>query len=147
MSEVVAPLLTTFQAMQQMRYCLEALETKREGPQTFSEAVCIEMASAYAILLHKHHLRGVDNLKDQGVFGIVSRMANDKMARLLREAKLITMRQWIKELNLDPPDWQAMADVKESGDGFTDDLIDVENYSILCRMLLSGDLDLPDGRY
>lgn len=96
------------------------------------------------IMLAKRQQRGTENIERQGVLGVLRRVAEDKMARLLRSADLEDLRKrcvalGMPEADLDrllpaEPDMRIFGEV----DPFDDDVIDCINYLAIVLMLRNG---------
>jgi hypothetical protein len=81
----------------------------------FLDGVQNRMIEAFAVMEEKAHLRGTENLDDQGVTGVLARMVHDKGARI---------RRW---LETDGKDFSSVRD----------DVLDTINYAAIA--LFMGD--------
>ena len=117
-------------------------------PKTFAEARNVILMEATSIMDKKRALRGTDNIERQGLSGVITRIAEDKMSRIQRECedmlfwKMVGDRPHIKK-TLSAAGWTPTDADNANGDSFEDDLLDVLNYAIIAVALHRGWWSLP----
>ncbi len=106
-------------------------------PQTWEEALDAILAEMRAVMIARQRKYGRENVRQQGLYGVVTRAAADKVARI-RHA--LQGRVVDGEVILDPiPDG-------EPTDTFEDGCLDAANYlGVIALMLKRGWWDLPYG--
>ena len=128
-----------------------ASDLKAAKPITFKEARTIIVGRASAIMDQKRALRGTENIERQGLSGVITRIAEDKLSRIQRHVQeqlfwqMVEDRPWAKT-SLASAGWSrdACAPKDLDGDTFEDDLLDVLNYSIIALALHHGWWSLKD---
>lgn len=112
--------------------------TAPAGPQTWEEALDWVLAEMRAIMVERQRKYGKSNIRDQGLYGVITRGSADKVARIngalngtLRAGRVI----------LDPID-----DGSDSADTFQDGLLDAANYfGPIATMVYRDWWELPYG--
>lgn len=110
-----------------------------DGVTSFEGAVAVVLDAAQRILLSKRARRGTDNIVEQGLSGVLQRLASDKAARLRTLGRKILVWEVAQEGKLSVVPDIAPDDVT----GLVDDLLDTINYSIIALALLHGVWTLP----
>jgi len=123
------------------------LDNHRGVPETFGHALRGQYQELFDIMMKKRQMRGPENITRQGLSGVVSRIANDKMARVERhvrtEAILKDLRALCPQEVLQPiEDWIAQSD-RGQEDSLIDDLRDIANYAVIAVMLIQEEWELP----
>jgi len=90
------------------------------------------------IMLEKRALRGTGNIQRQGLMGVVTRIAEDKMSRIQREAEDIYLYKKLMEREVPVATVNKYITNVESVESLEDDLLDVANYAIIAIMLIRG---------
>ena len=107
-----------------------------EFPRTWEGAVDVCLAEMRSIMLARQRKYGKRNVSEQGLYGIVTRGAADKVARILQalNGRVVNGR-----VALDP--------ITDAADeSFDDGLVDAANYfGVIARMVHKGWWDLPYG--
>lgn len=116
--------------------------------ETFDDAMDSVYESMREIMISKQKLRGAGNIDNQGLVGVVTRMKEDKLERVMKSVKRDVFRdQLIADgVPLEVVDkYYPGRDVAEAHaeDTLEDDLLDVANYAIICVMVLRGIWGLP----
>lgn len=114
-------------------------------PATLEEAMALIYAEMLRIMLEKRALRGTENITRQGAYGVATRMAEDKLARIQRAVNRIKLAELLQEVCRMTPEAAAalVPGMPKGGDSLRDDLIDTANYAIICLLLLEGRWELP----
>lgn len=100
------------------------------------------------ILLQKRAMRGTSNITRQGFMGVVTRMAEDKLARIQKAAEDVFLREKLKVRGVTNSDIDRLIPDplgQNSGEGrisLEDDLIDTANYCFIAVLLLRGKWEL-----
>jgi len=109
------------------------------------------MAVANEIMDKKRAMRGTENIERQGLSGVITRIAEDKLSRIQRHVQdqlfwqLVEQRPWAKT-TLYSAGWTPQTDKPQDDDGdtFEDDLLDVLNYTVIAIALHHGWWSLDD---
>ena len=89
------------------------------------------------IMMTKRAQRGTSNISNQGLGGVVARMAEDKLSRIKKSAEGQRAAQVVMaQLGHLPAELKELAEIDKSG--MEDDLLDVANYAIIALCLLRG---------
>lgn len=108
---------------------------------SFNEALDLHYNELKSIMLGKRKLRGPDNITKQGEIGVIRRIADDKLARILKEAEVEDLRQRAFKLlpkKLYDEVNKHLPNASEAAESFEDDLRDIANYCIIVLMLRDG---------
>jgi len=127
---------------------LMALPIDKQNIHGFEVAMDTVYLEMRKIMTSKQKLRGPGNIDNQGLLGVVTRMRDDKLERIMKSVKSQATRDTL--INDGVPlefvnKYYPLLDVSEghAEDTLEDDLLDVANYSIICLMVLRGIWGLP----
>lgn len=117
------------------------------SPKTLEEAMDIFWQIARGIMLEKRRLRGSKNISNQGLYGVLNRVMEDKLARIRRTANDLDLRdrmlqrgipESVVDQYIPPPDEE-----EKTGEALEDDLLDSANYFLIAWLLWKGWWELP----
>lgn len=115
-----------------------------DGPQTWDAAVDRCLAELRQVMLDRQAKYGPENIRQQGLYGVLTRGAADKTARIMHA---LNGRIVNGQIILDPIGLGADETFEDSlvaDETFEDALIDAANYfGVIARMVLRGWWDLP----
>jgi len=117
----------------------DALSTAFEQAETFEDVVAVVQAVANGIMLDKRARRGTENISEQGIPGVITRMSSDKAARLRRLGRDIGLWGMLTDPGIQRVTQPSPADVED----LVDDLLDTINYATIALALLYGVWELP----
>lgn len=109
----------------------------------FESFVRDQMERGLSILMEKRRLRGTANITRQGLQGVVTRMAEDKLARIQKSVEDIYLRRALRTRGM-PEDLiqqfipDPLVRIITKGEGLEDDLLDTANYCFIALALLSN---------
>lgn len=103
-------------------------------PATFEEAFRDIFDETLDLLVTRQRKYGPDNIRNQGIYGVVTRIADDKIARVRQSLHGAVVNGQVK---LDP-----IVD-REATDTFEDALKDIANYALIALALHRGVWGLP----
>jgi hypothetical protein len=103
-------------------------------PTTWDEAVSKFYEHANGIMHDRQAKYGPNNVTEQGLFGICTRLASDKVQRMLKalNGKVVAGKVILDEVDADFSD-----------ESFDDTLFDIANYALIAWMLRKGYWLLP----
>jgi hypothetical protein len=109
-----------------------------DPPETWDAALDFVLLEMREIMLERQKKYGPENIRQQGLYGVVVRAASDKVQRIKRA---LNGRVVEGEIVLDPID-----DGSDVADTFDDGLLDAANYlGPIALMVRRGWWDLPRG--
>jgi|GEM_PF-3428147 len=122
---------------------LEALPLNKENINTFEDAMDSVYKNMREIMISKQLLRGPGNIDNQGLLGVVTRMKEDKLERIMKSVKGQAFRDQLLKDGVplvDVDKWYPSLEESEkhAEDSLEDDLLDVANYAIICIMVQRG---------
>ena len=103
-------------------------------PQTFQQAFAQIFDETFDLLVERQRKYGPENIRNQGIYGVVTRLADDKVARVRQSLQGNVVNG---QVVLDP-----IVD-RESTDTFEDALKDIANYALIALSLHRGVWGLP----
>lgn len=103
-------------------------------PATFQQAFAQIFDETFDLLVERQRKYGPENIRNQGIYGVVTRLADDKVARVRQSLKGSVVNG---QVILDP-----IVD-RESTDTFEDALKDIANYAMIALALHRGLWGLP----
>lgn len=122
--------------------------SNKQAFETFEQAIDSVYESMRSIMISKQKLRGSGNIDNQGLMGVVTRMKDDKLERIMKSVKRDVLREQL--LNDGVPEQivnqyypSRIVAEQHAEDSLEDDLLDVANYAIICVMVLRGIWGLP----
>ena len=104
------------------------------NPETFEQAFQEIFDETFDLLVTRQRKYGPDNIRNQGIYGVVTRIADDKIARVRQSLRGSVVNGQVK---LEP-----IVD-REATDTFEDALKDIANYSLIALALHRGVWGLP----
>lgn len=116
--------------------------------ETFNEAMDSVYKDMREIMISKQTLRGAGNISAQGLYGIFTRVKDDKLERIMKSVKRDVQREQCLADGL-PQDivdkYYPARDVAEAHaeDSLEDDILDCANYCIIAMMVMRGIWGLP----
>ena len=115
---------------------------------TFDDAMDTVYKSMREIMISKQKLRGAGNIDNQGLMGVVTRMKDDKLERIMKSVKYTVLRDQLLADSVPREIVDKFYPAREvaeahAEDTLEDDLLDVANYAIICVMVLRGIWGLP----
>ena len=129
--------------------CCDEMEMggNMKEPKTLEDAMEIGIDAAWEIMVRKRRMRGSENVTQQGLHGVVTRVVKDKMARIARTVGDIDLRRRMGERGI-PPDVilkyvPLPPGLKGAVDALEDDFLDGMNYFLICWLLWKGWWELP----
>lgn len=105
----------------------------------FEDAIAAVFDAAQDIMLSKRAQRGTDNITEQGLSGVLARLASDKAARL----RATYHKTVLWEAALENPSAFPAEGLIIDANGLVDDLLDTINYAVIALTLLYGVWSLP----
>lgn len=117
-------------------------------PNSWNAAKTQILSEAIDILDTKRNLRGTANITRQGLPGVITRIAEDKLSRIQRSVEdqlfwdLAAARPWAMEA-LTEHGHTSITTTIEATESLEDDLIDVLNYALIAVALNRGWWELP----
>lgn len=113
------------------------------GVDYFDDAMDSVYASMREIMISKQKLRGSGNIDNQGLMGVVTRMKEDKLERIMKSVKRQAFRDQLLDdgvpVEVVDQYYPSLEDAEaHAEDTLEDDLLDVANYAIICVMVLRG---------
>jgi hypothetical protein len=103
----------------------------------FEDIFAEVFGEAFELLVARQHKYGPDNIERLGVHGVLSRLAHDKVERVMRALNGTVVHGRIV-LTIDPSG--------EAGDTFEDALLDIANYALIALVLRRGRWGAPTRR-
>ena len=103
-----------------------------DTPKTFEDTFADIFAEAFNLLVDRQRKYGPKNIERLGLFGVLSRLANDKVERVMRG--MTGTVKW-GEVTIDVVDAQD--------ESFEDALLDIANYALIAIALKRGLWGLP----
>jgi len=97
-------------------------------PNTFQDVFAGIYKEAFDLLVERQKKYGPKNIADQGLFGIYTRIANDKMSRVQRSLNG-TIDHGVISLTID---------AEFEDESFEDALLDIANYALIMIALKRG---------
>jgi hypothetical protein len=113
------------------------------SPTTLEEALEEVWREARIIMLDKRQARGPANILKQGIRGVLTRVKEDKFARIEHEVELEYLREALGRYSVPPEVIGQYLPPIQTEDSLEGDLIDSVNYLIIAILLLRGWWDLP----
>ncbi len=114
------------------------------NPKTLEEAIALVNSLTLDIMLSKRRLRGHENISRQGLYGVVTRVTEDKMARIQRSVETLDLRERLARRGINQGTIDELVPLElGEGESLQDDLIDGANYFIICLLLEFGWWSLP----
>lgn len=95
---------------------------------TFEQTFARIYDEAFQVLLSRQAKYGPHNITQQGIYGVLTRIAHDKVQRVMRAIKG-TLVDGVLHVDVDSG---------EDEDTFEDGLIDIANYALICLALRRG---------
>jgi len=131
-----------------VKEALEGLPQMSDNIKAFDDAMDTVYKSMRDIMISKQKLRGSGNIDNQGLMGVVTRMKEDKLERVMKSVKRDVFRDQLLADGVPSEvvdQYYPARDVAEAHaeDTLEDDLLDVANYAIICVMVLRGIWGLP----
>lgn len=115
-------------------------------PASFEDAIGRIQEEMLDIMLSKRALRGTENITRQGIYGVATRMAEDKLARIQKAVDKLYAVHLLEKIGMGDLAGEVAERVagQEMGeDSLDDDLKDTANYAIICLLLRRGWWELP----
>ena len=108
---------------------IEKINKERKWDATFEDVFEDIFKEALDLLIERQRKYGPDNISGQGIYGIITRIADDKISRVktAMNGKVVNGR-----VSIDP-----IAD-SEAEDTFEDALLDIANYALIALALKRG---------
>ena len=123
---------------------------KEEKIATFDDAMDTVYASMREIMISKQKLRGPGNITSQGLYGIFTRVKDDKLERIMKSVKRDVQREQclkdgmpVEVVDQYYPAREVVEANLEKGDSLEDDIIDCANYCIIALMVMRGIWGFP----
>lgn len=114
-------------------HTVDSIEAVASDDDAFTTAYTKHVEEAFAIAIQRRRAYGRANIIEQGIAGVLGRMAHDKMARIKRYAVESVVAGYHNEHGLDAIE-RTVSDAQ-----LRDDLHDAVNYALIALMLLDGE--------
>ena len=105
------------------------MNSDRRSDATFEDVFEEIFKEALDLLIERQHKYGPDNIANQGIYGIITRIADDKIARV-RTA--MNGKVTNGKIFIDP------IEDREAEDTFEDALLDIANYALIALAIKRG---------
>lgn len=114
------------------------------NPRTLEEAIALVGALALDVMQEKRRLRGHRNITRQGLYGVVTRVTEDKMARIQRSVETLDLRERLAGRAVPQSVIDELVPLEgREEESLEDDLVDSMNYFTICLLLQHGWWSLP----
>ena len=115
------------------------------APRTLEEALESFWEDAKAVMLTKRRMRGHENITAQGLYGVITRVVEDKMARIKRTVGDMDLRARMRERGIPQNiiNEHVPRPTNEAGEELEDDFVDAANYFIIAWLLWQDWWALP----
>lgn len=112
--------------------------TSREA--RFASALDAVVSLGRKIMVEKRRLRGSENIRRQGLQGVINRLSEDKLERVKRHVKNLALRAELAEREIEQRLIDQIAPMPDLEDtvSLEDDLIDIANYAHIMVLMLRG---------
>lgn len=105
---------------------------------SFEGAFSVIYSEALELLINRQRKYGPENIRQQGIYGVITRIADDKLARV-KQSLNGTLENG--RLELDPI--ETKGNTGEGDDSFEDALLDIANYALIALALHRGEWGKP----
>lgn len=123
---------------EQNALCEAAKARQEKYTDTFEGTFSVIYSEALELLINRQRKYGPDNIRQQGIYGVITRIADDKLARVKQS---LNGRLENGKLILDPV--KTKGGTGEGDDSFEDALLDIANYALIALALHRGEWGKP----
>lgn len=121
------------------------MDKRQQRAGTLEEAMDEFWRRAREVMINKRRMRGPDNITRQGLYGVVTRVVEDKMARIMRVVGDMDLRRRMEERGIPQRviDEYVPPPSDNAEEPLEDDFLDASNYFLICWLLWQDWWELP----